>query len=200
MSHSFLSGYRVILASGSPRRKELMAKIGIPAEVIPSKFEENLSKSGVTAGEYTISTARGKAREVWGEHRDGVIVGADTVVVSADGAILEKPRDKDHAFEMLKGLSDGRTHTVVTGVCLLYGERERTFYTETEVLLRRVSDEMIRWYVTTGEPMDKAGGYGIQSLGAVLVEKVNGCYSNVVGLPVSQLLVELQELLTEKTE
>ena len=200
MSHPFLANYRVILASGSPRRRDLLRQVGIPPDQItPSDIAEDLPKSGGPA-QYTMATAAAKARHVWaaaGTPGDKVVVvGADTVVVR-DGEILEKPRDRDHALHMLRGLS-GRSHTVVTGVCLITPHGERTFHSETEVHFRQLSEEMMQWYVDTGEPMDKAGGYGTRELGAILVERVNGCYCGMMGLPVSELLVQLKEMLSDK--
>ena len=189
-----LSKFKLILASASPRRRDIIQQVGIKAEIIASKFEENLPKSSFSsAADYVIATAKGKACDVFSAHPDSVVIGADTVVV-IDGKILEKPRGVQGARDMLTELS-GRTHHVLTGVCICYKDQQVTFYATTEVKLVELSCDLVEWYVGTGEPMDKAGGYGIQGQGALLVEKVNGCYFNVVGLPIQRLFTELNNLL-----
>ncbi|CAG8607644.1 3197_t:CDS:2, partial [Acaulospora morrowiae] len=159
---------RVILASGSPRRKEVLELLGIEFEVIVSNFSENLDKSKYSPFEYALETATEKGLEVYGrlaqEDKDvDLVIAADTVV-SLDGEILEKPIDKDDAFKMLKKLNN-RAHRVYTGVALIYplaepvypGYELVTFVEETEVVFRDNSDEYLREYVDSGEPMDKAG-------------------------------------------
>ena len=192
--HAFLSQYRLVLASGSPRRRAILQQVGIVADVIPSKFEENLPKSSFPSPvEYVTATARGKACDVFSEHQDAVVIGADTVVV-IDGKILEKPRDVQCARDMLGELS-GQTPHVITGVWVCYKEKQVMFHVESEVKIADLSPEFIEWYVDTGEPMDKAGAFGIQGKGALLVEKVHGCYFNVMGLPIQRLFTELKNLL-----
>ena len=191
--HECLRHHDIILASASPRRRQLLRQIGVPVTVVPSKFEENLPKTS-KAEEYVSATAEGKAGDVHTQYPDSVIIAADTIVV-LDGVILEKPRDVAHAHTMLRDLS-GKTHSVVTAVCLMFKEQKRSFYVQTDVKFAELTDNLIAWYVETDEPLDKAGGYGIQGKGAILVEKINGCYFNVVGLPVQRLLTELQSFLS----
>ena len=193
-SHSLFGDHRIILASGSPRRKALIQQIGLKAEIIPSKFEENLPKSSFpTPADYVIATAKGKACEVFSENKDAVVIGADTVVV-IDNKILEKPSDEECARTMLSELS-GRVHHLVTGVCICYKDNNYTFHEETEVKLRELSKDLIDWYVETKEPMDKAGGYGTQEKGAILVERVAGCPFSMMGLPLQKLHRELSNIL-----
>lgn len=186
--------YRIILASASPRRQELVAQIGLTVEVVPSSFQETLPKSSYSnPADYTVATAQGKAVAVSRSHPDSVVIGADTIVV-VDGRIMEKPADSAGAVEMLGELS-GRVHHVYTGVCVWYKGQVHTFYDDTEVCFTDLSKELISWYVGTGEPLDKAGGYGIQGKGALLVHRINGCYFNVVGLPLQKLYTKLKEIL-----
>ena len=193
-TQSLFGDYRIILASASPRRKELLQQIGLKAEIIPSKFEENLPKSSFpTPADYVIATAKGKACEVFSENKDAVVIGADTVVV-IDNKILEKPSDEECARTMLFELS-GRVHHVLTGVCICYQDNKYTFHVDTEVQFTKLSQSLIEWYVGTEEPLDKAGGYGIQGKGAILVDRIAGCYFNVVGLPLQKLHRELSQIL-----
>ena len=191
---SLFGNYRIILASASPRRKQLLQQIGLKAEIIPSKFEENLPKSSFpTPADYVIATAKGKACEVFSENKDAVVIGADTVVV-IDNKILEKPSDAQCAHNMLSELS-GRINHVLTGVCICYQDTKHTFHVDTEVQFTELSPDLIDWYVSTEEPLDKAGGYGIQGKGAILVDRISGCYFNVVGLPLQKLHSELSRIL-----
>ncbi|XP_071786944.1 probable bifunctional dTTP/UTP pyrophosphatase/methyltransferase protein isoform X2 [Asterias amurensis] len=201
---SELSSMRIILASGSPRRKDVLSKIGLKFEVVPSTFEENLDKSLFnSAKDYVKETALKKAEEVaqrlQGANQPNLIIGADTVVVLGD-TILEKPRDDEHAYEMLSQLN-GSSHYVHTGVALLTPKRgDKTFdkvqfHETTEVKFADLSPEIIRAYVATGESLDKAGGYGIQEIGGSLVQSVSGDYFNVVGFPLHSFCKQLLLLL-----
>ena len=193
---SLFSKHRIILASASPRRKELLEQIAVKVEIIPSKFEENLPKASFpTPADYAIATAKGKASEIYNENKEAAVIGADTVVV-VDNKILEKPSDAACAKSMLSELS-GRVHHVVTGVCICYEDQKHTFHVETKVEFAELTPDLIDWYVGTREPLDKAGGYGIQGKGAILVEKLSGCYFNVVGLPLQKLHSELLKILSE---
>lgn len=187
---------KVILASASPRRRELLEQAGILFEVMtanePEIMTRTLPEEAVT--ELALSKARAVAKEM---NREAVIIGADTVVVR-DGQILGKPGDEKEAAEILRSLQ-GRTHQVYTGVALIvkdWGkERVKTFWEKTEVTMYPATEEEIREYIATGEPMDKAGAYGIQGRAAVFVREIRGDYNNVVGLPVGRLYQELKNCL-----
>ena len=186
---------KIILASGSPRRKELLEQAGISFTIKVSEADETITKK--EPWEAVMELAARKARAVTEsglEEEDVIVIGADTVV-AVDGKILGKPHSKEETEEMLRLLS-GRVHQVCTGVALLSRNqgswRERTFYEETQVEMYPITEEEIREYVATGEPMDKAGAYGIQGRAAIFVKGIQGDYNNVVGLPVSRLYQELK--------
>jgi len=178
---------RLILASASPRRRELLARLGLPFEVWPSGIEETLAP-GIAAPVLALALARAKARDVADRLRaagsePALILGADTLVV-LDGHPLGKPATRDEARAMLRALR-GRSHEVVTAVVLLDvpGGRETAETVLSQVLMRPYGDVEIDAYVATGEPDDKAGAYAVQGAGGHLVSRVEGCYTNVVGLP-----------------
>jgi septum formation protein len=178
---------RLILASASPRRRELLARLGLPFEVRPSGLEEPLTP-GVAAAALATALARAKARDVADRIRaagegPALVLGADTLVV-LDGRPLGKPASRDEARLMLRGLR-GRPHRVVTGLALheVPTAREAVEAVTSEVLMRAYSDAEIDAYVATGEPDDKAGAYAVQGAGGRLVDRVDGCFTNVVGLP-----------------
>ena len=175
----------IILASQSPRRKELLTRIGLTFRVsapdVDESVEPGLSPAD-TVEELSLRKARAAAKTLG---PDDLIIAADTVV-ALDGAILGKPRDGDDAFAMLSALS-GREHRVYTGVTVLQGARAVTQHEVTAVTFRELSPDEIRGYIDIGEPMDKAGAYGIQGVGALLVSGIRGDYSNVMGLPVFRL-------------
>lgn len=174
-----------ILASASPRRKELLNLITSDFAVDVSNCEE-ICPEGLPARECPEYLASLKAREVASRHgKDDVIIAADTAVFLGD-RMLGKPADREEARDMLRSLS-GNTHTVITGCCVIKGEECRSFSVATDVEFYTLSDREIESYIETGECYDKAGAYGIQSGGALLVRKINGDYFNVVGLPVAQL-------------
>ncbi len=194
---------KVILASASPRRRELLGKLGFEFEVIPSGAEENVTSS--VPYEVVEELSLLKAKDIFDkqEKTEGLLViGSDTIVANK-GQILGKPTDTEHAFSMLKELQ-GNTHQVYTGVtlCAVKNGREviRTFHECTDVTFYPMTDEEIWDYVWTEEDvcrlecMDKAGAYGIQGYGALLVEKICGDYNNVVGLPVARLAREIKAL------
>ncbi|NLJ24512.1 MAG: septum formation inhibitor Maf [Firmicutes bacterium] len=178
---------RLVLASQSPRRQELLQSLGVDFLVVPAAINEN-SIQGKTPAELAEATAYAKARWVREEVRDGIIIAADTMVVLDEGEILGKPRGKQEAMDMLSRLS-GEGHRVITGVAVMDPEsgKEKVFHEITRVFFRRLSSAEIERYVDTGEPLDKAGAYGIQGKGALLVERIEGCYFNVVGLPLARL-------------
>lgn len=177
---------RIILASGSPRRKELLERMGISFDIVISEYEENMENE-ISPYEMVKEFSYQKARAVLEKLEEpAVVVGADTVVVYK-GKILGKPKSDEEAFQMLKMLQ-GKRHAVYTGVAILTnrdGEvTDHGFVDSTDVYMRSLSDEEIQNYVNTGEPRDKAGAYGIQEKGSLLVEKIEGDYNTVVGLPI----------------
>jgi septum formation protein len=180
-----------ILASASPRRRELLQKVGIAFTVIPSNTPEAV-QPGETPQAYALRVAAEKAWEVASKHAGAWVLGADTIV-EIDGEILGKPRDAEDGQRMLSTLS-GRTHQVMTAFALFDGDgqmRTRQIVT-TRVTFKVLSDAQIREYVATGEPCDKAGAYAVQGLGAALVERVEGSYTNVVGLPMDEVRAALR--------
>ncbi len=176
---------KIVLASQSPRRKELLGRMGLEFVTQASKIDES-AFDGLEARELVATLSREKAQWI-ARQLDGetLVIGADTVVVR-DGAALGKPKDAEDAVAMLLSLS-GRDHQVCTGVTVCRGDRVLTQVEETQVTFRDLTETEVRQYVSTGEPMDKAGAYGIQGLGGLLVEGIRGDYSNVVGLPVCRL-------------
>ncbi|HLB25983.1 MAG TPA: Maf family protein [Nitrospirota bacterium] len=181
----------IILASASPRRSELLAQAGIKFVVDPAHVDES-RLPGERPEDYAVRAALDKARATADRHGSGIVMGADTIVV-VDGEILGKPGGRDEARQMLSRIS-GRTHTVMTGVALVDAAtgRSATGFEATEVTIRRLAPEEIEEYVDSGEPMDKAGAYGIQGRFAVYVEGVRGCFFNVVGLPLSRAALMLK--------
>lgn len=180
----------IILASASPRRSELMTLAGFRFDVICADIDEIVPEKALPQ-EVVMSLALQKAQAVAKDHRKSAVVGSDTVV-ALDGKILGKPRSEKEAAEMLRSLS-GRIHKVYTGVAIVCGEKVTSFFEETEVEFYTLTDQEILDYVATGEPMDKAGAYGIQGRGAVLVKRINGDYFNVMGLPISKVYRELKD-------
>lgn len=183
----------IILASQSPRRRELIRNITEAYEVAAALVEEILPE-GISAEQAPVYLARLKASAVAVTRPGCVVIGADTVVV-LDGELLGKPRDAADAIRMLRMLS-GRTHTVITGCCIVRDGIERSFFECTKVRFYPLSDREIEDYVACGEPMDKAGAYGIQGRGCLFVEGIEGDYFNVMGLPVARLNRELREFMT----
>lgn len=180
----------LILASGSPRRRELLSQAGVSYMVNPSDYKENVSKKK-DPEKFVQIQAVGKACDVAAKYPGQWVLGADTIV-AAEGTILGKPRNEKEAAAMLKQLS-GRRHSVFTGVALVKDDEIHTKVVETKVWFRRLSDEEIKAYIATGEPKDKAGAYGIQGKAASFVDKINGSYTNVVGLPLAQVCKMLQK-------
>lgn len=181
---------KIILASASPRRKEILENMRIKFDVAVSDADESvLDKTAIKPCIYVQELALLKAGAVFKQtkSRDTLIIAADTIVC-ADGKILGKPADKEDAFKMLSELS-GKCHSVFTGICVMSSKNAFSVCknVETKVYFKNLTEEKIRAYVNTGEPMDKAGAYGIQGLGALLVDRIDGDYLNVVGLPASKL-------------
>ncbi len=175
------------LASRSPRRRELLEQLGLTLELKPADADE-APLPAEPAGDYVRRLAREKARAVAGE----TVLAADTTVV-VDGTILGKPSDAEDARRMLRALS-GRAHEVMTGVCVARAGREAVIAVTTEVRFAPLGEDLIAWYVSTGEPLDKAGAYAVQGAGGVLVEEVRGSVSNVVGLPLAETVALLARL------
>lgn len=180
----------LILASASPRRRQLLQEAAVAFTVVPSNTEE-IALPGESPSEYVVRVSREKAQDVGIHHPGSWILGADTIV-ALDGRIFGKPRDADDGFRMLSSLS-GRTHQVMTAFVLLdsVGQAKESQVVISHVTFKSLSDEQIREYLATGEPFDKAGAYAVQGLGSALVERVEGSYTNVIGLPVEEVLAAL---------
>jgi len=180
--------YEIILASASPRRKSLLENIGAKFTVLTAECDETIEE-GLTPFEAVMVLSLKKAAAVGErfEKQRKIIIGADTIVVF-DDVILTKPKDEEEAFSMLKMLS-GKSHSVLTGITVMdtYNSKSETVFEETKVYFKELTDEEIKGYIKTKEPLDKAGSYGIQGIGSIFIEKIEGDYFNVVGLPVSRL-------------
>ena len=182
---------RVILASASPRRRELLRLIGVDHEVRPADIDESYLP-GERPDAHAERLARGKAEAIASvAGADAVTIGSDTIVV-VDGDVLGKPRDREHAGQMLRRLS-GRSHVVMTGVAVSWCGKTLSGVEQVDVTLRALSDDELERYIDTGEPMDKAGAYGIQGFGATIVERVDGDYFAVMGLALNRLAGLLRE-------
>lgn len=187
---------RYILASASPRRKELLSELGIAFDIIPSDYEEDMS--GNDPEKMVEKLSYGKAADVYRKAAEAdkgqeiIVIGADTVV-ACDGRILGKPHDRSEAMEMIH-LLGGRRHDVFTGVTVIWGEQKSmTFHSGTSVEVYPISEEEAVWYTALDEPYDKAGGYGIQGSFMRFVKGIEGDYNNVVGLPVAELYQKMKK-------
>ncbi len=187
---------QLILASGSPRRKELLSLFRIPFTVVPADVDETMDPAKAPCEEVARLSAK-KARAVKREP-DDVVIAADTIVV-CEGKVLGKPKSEENAYHMLSLLS-GRDHQVMTGCTVLRGEKCETFTEVTDLHFRTLSEREIRAYIASGEPMDKAGAYGIQGGAALFCRRMEGDYYNVMGLPVCRLWQTLQSIAPELTE
>ena len=187
---------QLILASGSPRRKELLSLFRIPFTVVPAAVDETMDPANAPCDEVARLSAK-KARAVKREP-DDVVIAADTIVV-CEGKVLGKPKSEENAYAMLSLLS-GRDHQVMTGCTVLRGEKCETFTEVTDLHFRTLSEREIRAYIASGEPMDKAGAYGIQGGAALFCRRMEGDYYNVMGLPVCRLWQTLQSIAPELTE
>lgn len=183
----------IILASASPRRVELLSQLGVQFRVLPADVDETIDDT-LSPAEMVRELARRKAEVIAAQYPDSLVLGADTLV-SYQQHVLGKPDDADHALQMLQILN-GWCHEVHTGIALMcQSQRVMVVKSEcTEVWFRHADEELLMRYVATGEPMDKAGAYAIQGYGAALVERISGCYNNVVGLPTALLCRELELL------
>lgn len=184
---------KILLASQSPRRKELLKLAGINFRAIAADVDES-HDGKISAEEFPEHLALKKARAVFSKAaKDEVLLAADTIVLK-EGVIYGKPEDRNDAIRILQALADAR-HTVITGVCLLSGEKSITFSESTAVYFNPLTAEQIAWYVDHCQPFDKAGAYAIQEwIGVVGIKKIEGCYFNVMGLPVSRVWQELQKI------
>ncbi len=183
---------KLVLASASPRRVSLLRQVGYKPVACPSNFSEEPVVQGENPADYVKRQALQKAREVAARQPDAsVVLAADTVVV-LENEIIGKPADASEAVAILRRLS-GKRHVVMTGVAIIAEHNEWQECASTAVYMRALPDSLIDWYVGTGEPLDKAGAYGIQGKGALLVEKIEGCYFNVVGLPLAIVADHLEQ-------
>ena len=184
---------KIILASTSPRRHGLAQEMGLEFEIVPSNYEEDMTMN-LSSEELAKTLAYGKAKEVAVRIKEGVVLGVDTFVVF-EGKKLGKPKSKEDAFQMLKSFS-GKFQEVYSGVALIDCEtgKEIKDVEITKVKFREMEDLEIESYIKTGEPMDKAGAYGIQGLSSIFIEKVDGCYTNVVGFPVHNIYKNLKKI------
>ena len=179
---------RIVLASASPRRRELLKQIGLTFDIMPSHIDEVLR--GSSPAENVMGLAMDKAKDIYDQltargGTDLLVIGADTVV-ALEQEILGKPKDEADALRMLTFLQ-GHTHQVYTGVCLMTSNGAQTFYGKTDVTMYPATEEQLKAYIASSEPMDKAGSYAIQGLGTVFVQGIHGDYNNVVGLPVAEI-------------
>lgn len=182
----------LILASGSPRRKELLSLLDVPFTVITSDVSEDFEKGDKSLEYYAILLATHKALAVAKKHPDHVVIGADTLVGQGSD-VFHKPKNAKEAKAFLTELS-GKSHQVTTGVTIVVDGEAYSFFSSTTVTFNTLDEELIDVYVATGDSLDKAGAYGIQTMGAILVEKIEGDYYAVMGLPIAELTTQLREL------
>lgn len=184
---------KIVLASASPRRRELLSQVGIPFEVVPGDIDEENTELSGTPGQKAEQLARMKAANVAARLESGLVLGADTIVV-CDDEIFGKPADEEDARRMLMKLG-GREHQVITGIALVDASsgKARTAHEITTVRFSELTGREIDVYIASGEPFDKAGAYAIQGRAAIFVESLDGCYSNVVGLPLRRLYCLLRD-------
>lgn len=189
----FVNHPRLILASASPRRSALLSQIGLTFEIFPSEIEEPLPNKNLSPEKVTQKLAKLKARAVAERYTEGVVIGADTLVVFKK-ELLGKPKNREDAKSMLSRLS-GKTHRVITGVALIDVKKktETTWSEVTKVCFRELCADEIDNYIESGEAKDKAGAYGIQGRGAAFVKRIDGCYFNVVGLPLASFVEKLAD-------
>lgn len=181
---------KIILASASPRRQELLKTIGVPFQIEVANIAENINDLA-TPKQIVAEIALKKAEDISQKHPGNIVIGADTIVYAA-GKVIGKPKDSDEAESTLASLS-GKIHQVYTGVAVVEGEKVEVFVERTDVEFWPLTSNEIKAYLATGEPFDKAGGYGIQGQGKLFVKRINGDYYSVVGLPVARLARVLKE-------
>ncbi len=184
---------KIILASTSPRRKELAQQMGLEFVIVPSSYEEDMTMK-LSPKELVKTLAYGKAKDVAVKFKEGIVIGVDTFIVF-NGKKLGKPKTKQQAIDMLKSFS-GKSQKVYSGVALIDCKtgKEIKDYEVTTLKFRKLDPAEIKKYVETGEPMDKAGAYAIQGLSSIFVEKINGCYHNIVGFPIHNIYKNLKKL------
>ncbi|MBI4620743.1 MAG: septum formation inhibitor Maf [Desulfobacterales bacterium] len=184
---------KLILASSSPRRKELLKQIGLRFAVVPSGVEEKI-KDGECPVDHVLRLAEEKALDVAKDLKDSWVIAADTIVL-VNGEILGKPAGKQDAYQMLLKLS-GKEHRVITGFCILNTGNGETIKesVETTVTFKELTEEEIRGYIKTEEPFDKAGGYAIQGKGSFMIREIKGSYTNVIGLPICEVVEALERV------
>ena len=189
-----LNKYPIILASGSPRRKQLLEQIDLEFEVVPSQIYEDFSLN-LSPADFVEHYAEKKAKEVADSYLDKWVIGADTIVVF-ESHILGKPKNEKDSFQMLKRLS-GNTHQVITGVSIqnIKQDISDSFHERTNVTFNTLSDNIINYYIETYEPFDKAGSYGIQDWFSVCVNRIDGCFYNVMGFPLARFYSHFIDLL-----
>ncbi|SOB57143.1 conserved protein of unknown function [Pseudodesulfovibrio profundus] len=186
----FQSEKEIVLASGSPRRKELLQGLGLDLTIQPSTLDEPLPEDDESPQEYALRMAEMKTRDVANQHPDATVIGADTIVVLND-RIMGKPHNEEDALNMLKALA-GEKHQVITAFCIILDNSKAvTQAVVTDVYMRESSDKELLGYIATGEPVDKAGAYAIQGIGTFLVKDIKGSYTNVVGLPLTEVIETL---------
>ena len=187
------NSYKIILASQSPRRAEILRMIGVSFKVEPSNIHEKINQK-IKQNEIPINLSKAKAEKISHKYPDKIIIGADTIVVF-NKKIFGKPKDKNESKKMLKALS-GNSHEVITGVTIMNGKLGviKTFSETTKVFVQKIPTKQIEFYVNNYNTLDKAGSYGIQEWFSVWIKKINGCYYNVMGLPVSKLYGHLVEI------
>lgn len=187
---------KVILASASERRQDLLSRLVDDFEILVSNFDENEIKFDGNVKEYVEKIALGKAKDVFNRIKDNFIIIAADTIVTLDNEILGKPKDEEDAFNMLRKLS-GKTHKVYSGIVLINTKTGKVLKDSlcTEVKFSILKDNEIKQYIESGEPLDKAGAYGIQGNGGVFVEEIRGCYYNVVGLPLNKLKCMINEII-----
>lgn len=188
----FIAKKNIVLASQSPRRKEILKQVGIPFDTRASNVDEEFIEYPTDVHAYVTKLATEKAQEVLLSYENQVIIGADTIV-SYEGRVFPKPADEKEAKQFLQTLN-GKTHVVITAVAILNGKQLHTFTSETKVTFFNVEESLIDAYVASKDPLDKAGGYGIQSGGALFVKSIEGDYYTVMGLPIAKLQKMLQKL------
>ena len=184
---------RMILASSSPRRKELLNQIGLKFDILPSEYKEDMTKN-LTSEVLAKELAHGKAQAVAKKVRSGVVIGCDTFIEHKKKRI-GKPKNKKSAADILKNIS-GQTIRIYSGIAIIDVDEKKELvdYEMTKIKIKKLSQKEIDAYVETGEPLDKAGAFAIQGRGAIFIEKIEGCYSNVVGMPLYKLYNNLQKL------
>ena len=183
---------KIILASESPRRRELLGALGLDFEIAVSGIEEN-QMDGETPEQHALRLAREKALTISRQRPEAIVIGADTVVI-IDHELLGKPEDVIQAEAMLKKLS-GRTHEVITGFAIV--QRDEVMVNRavsSDVLFKEISEQERQWYIQTEEPYDKAGSYAVQGIGAFFIREIRGSYTNVIGLPLSEVVEALQDI------